>query len=116
LTDLIMETRPGQLSELFRRTERIFVHWEETMIEGYKARQLSLKEAILESEIELESRFSQQEWGGFREEKARVRERAGGAERLCLPKRERAVEPQKPDPSGREGDFPTMKTKRRETA
>jgi hypothetical protein len=70
LADLLAETRPGQLSELYRRTEHVFIQWEETWIEGYKARQLSLDEAVNESEAELESRFSEWERDGRRDEKA----------------------------------------------
>jgi hypothetical protein len=79
LADLLVETRPGQLSELYRRTERVFIQWEETWIRGYKARQPSLDEALHKSETELKFRFSEWERGGRRDERAKRREREGGA-------------------------------------
>jgi hypothetical protein len=71
---------------------------------------------VLQSESHLESRFSQQTQRGFRESKDKVRERAVGDELPYLPKRERAVGPQKSNPLGGEGDFPPKQTKRREKA
>jgi hypothetical protein len=56
LNDPIAETRPGQLGELYRRTERVFQEVEETALPRYKAYRPSLDEAVLQSETELEAR------------------------------------------------------------
>jgi hypothetical protein len=56
LSDLIAETQPGQLSELYRRTERVFREVEESAIVGYKAYRPSLDEAMHQSETELDAR------------------------------------------------------------
>ncbi len=89
LADLIVETRPGQLSELYRWTERMFINWEETLVPGCKARQPSLYEAIMQSKSELESRFSRRKQREFGESTAKTRTR----------RRERASKP----PKAREG-------------
>ncbi len=115
LAELVAETRPGQLSELYRRTERMFVHWEETMVPGYTARQLSLDEAVAESEHECETRFAKRGQGAIREKKAGKCGRMGESRDSRLFQCDEAVGPLKTDPSGREGILRT-KSRRREKA
>jgi hypothetical protein len=56
LKGVIHEDRPGQLTELWRRTNRVIERWQTECIDGYATRQSTLSELETESEIELERR------------------------------------------------------------
>jgi hypothetical protein len=61
LSELVAETQPGQLSELYRRTEHVCREVEESAVAGYKAYKQSLDEAVQQSETELEARAASEE-------------------------------------------------------
>ncbi len=115
LNDLIAETRPGQLGELYRRTERVFREVEEAAIEGYQAPRQSLDEAVHQSEAELDEKAALRKKRSKKEPKARGstvgavppprlsdEERGGGP----LPKTTKS--------SGREANLPPKFEKRRD--
>jgi hypothetical protein len=54
LKGVVHETRPGQLTELWRRTNRLIEQWQAECIDGYTTRQSTLSELETESEMELE--------------------------------------------------------------
>ncbi len=54
LKGVVHETRPGQLTELWRQTNRVIELWQAECIDGYMTRQLTLSKLETESEMELE--------------------------------------------------------------
>ena len=101
---LLVETRPGQHAELWRRTSRVLDDWQRKKIPGYDAGEASLDDLVSESESELCQRDRR-----IKKTQPKQGKRKDGAAPSRQPSKG-AVGPPKPDPPSK----PKVKDERRD--
>ena len=118
LNELIAETRPGQLGELYRRTERVFQEVEEAVLPGFKAYRPSLDEAVESSTTDLDERAASGHVRGLKKRREQRERRARPTTPPPARESSRGGGPQyKPAAtSGREENLPPKGDDRRDRA
>ncbi len=56
LVDLVVKRRPGQMAQLYHRTQQIITDWEGELIPDYLAHEITLEAALMGSEHQPEQR------------------------------------------------------------